>query len=260
MNVDHSTFRYNTQDGLDAGHVDTGNFTLSFTNSNSYGNMGGQLKWGPNFQTVTVANNTFLSNCLRMSQPMTSQPSTYNANLVDFCRANDAISFAFRQGGTTTIENNSIASYSPTTFDIQCWDARGAGSPGDTGTGCGNSSLIMKNNIVLGYDNPTTYNQGGQQGGPGLYYFRDPIGTVTRMNNIYFGIRGSTNCQTSELCVDPLFVSEPVFTGESSLDNFSFHLAPTSPAIKAGVLINSIITDLNGVTRPNPPSIGALEP
>ena len=75
------------------------------------------------------------------------------------------ISFNFRQGGTATMVNNTFVSYSPTTFDIGCWD-----------DSCSRSSLTFKNNLVLGVDNPTTYSLGGKPGGPGLFYAEKPIG------------------------------------------------------------------------------------
>jgi Putative Ig domain len=250
VNVNHSIFRYNTQDGIDLGHVDTGIHTLSITNSTSYGNSGGQFKWGGNFTTATFENNIALANCLRMSAPMNGAPSTYNANLSDFCRAQDAISFNFRQGGTALFANNTVVSYAPTTFDIACWDSS-----------CATSALTFENNLVLGYDNPATYSGGGQPGGPGGFYYQEPIGNIVRNNNLYHGVR-SISCPTgnpNEICLDPLFVNEPTWNGEASLDNFDFNLTPGSPAKAAGVFIQNLTTDQSGATWTNPPSIGALE-
>ena len=264
-NVDHSTFRYNTQDGYDMLHNDTGSCSMTITNSTSYGNNGAQFKWGPNDSPLVFENNTAVANCARLSAPFPGQPSTYNANLSDFCRASDAIAMGFRDGGSLTMANNTIVTYAPTTFDISCWgtypDPQGVGT-------CNNSTFIFENNIVVGYDNPTMLNLGGQSGGPGAFYFSAPIGTFTRNNNLYFGIR-PTNfiCPTgipSEMCADPLFVNEPTGRGgnfvESELDNFNFNISPGSPAVGAGLYIPSLTLDYSGATRPNPPSIGALEP
>ena len=147
--------------------------------------------------------------------------------------------------------NNTIVSYAPTTFDIACWDAS-----------CSNSTFQFENNIVRGYDNAATYNMGGQAGGPGAIYYQEPIGHVIRKNNLYFGLReGCSNLQTSELCLDPLFVGEPTFTNEASLDNYNYKLTAGSPARGAGTALNiaALAKDLLGVVRANPPSIGALE-
>ena len=88
--IDHSMFRYNTQDGEDFGHIDTGSHKLRITNSLSYGNSGGQFKWGPNFLNVIFANNIAIGSCMRLAQPVPGTPAGFNAHLTDFCRANDA--------------------------------------------------------------------------------------------------------------------------------------------------------------------------
>jgi len=247
-NVTQSIFRYNTQDGYDWLHNDTGTCPSSVTNSASYGNNGSQFKWGAANNPMVFTNNVAIANCLRLSAPMTGQPSTYNANLADFCRASDGIAFNFRNGATTLMANNTIISYAPTTLDIDC-----------PANDCVNSKFTFENNIVLGYDNPGTYNLGGQTGGPGGFYFGHPIGIIVRSNNIFHGVR-TIACPTgnaNEYCGDPLLVNEPVWAGESSLDNFNFNITPGSPAKGTGVYIPSVLTDYNGQVRTNPPSIGA---
>jgi hypothetical protein len=258
VNIDHSQFLYNTQDGLDLGHVDTGGpYTLNITNSLAYGNSGGTFKWGANETTAVVTNNVAIANCRRMGSPIPGTPSNFNVRLADFCRAQDAIPIDFRQGGTLLFANNTVVTYAPTTFDIACWDAS-----------CSNSTLNFFDNIVVGYDNPATYSNGGQVGGPGLFYFQSPIGIINRKNNIYSGIGHGFTCPTGftgEKCVSPGFVGQPTGNGsafvESELDNYNFHLASGSAAIGAGITYSSIPTlDYFSVTRLNPPSIGAVEP
>lgn len=241
-NIDHSTFRYNTQDGLDLGHIDKGTCSLNITNSIAYGNSGGQFKWGPNENPAVFANNVVLGNCLRMSAPMDGTPTTYNSKLGDFCRAQDAISFNFRQGGTALLLNNTIVSYAPTTFDIDCWDPS-----------CSNSTLVLKNNIVRGYDNPGTYSLGGRGGGPGGIYFQKPIGKIIRENNLFFGLRGF-KCPTgypSERCEDPKLNSQPRFSKEQDLDRFDFRPSSSSPALRSGTPIPEIKSDYDGKPRPS---------
>ncbi len=251
--IDHSIFRYNTQDGEDFGHVDTGAHTLHITNSLSYANGGAQFKWGGNFTTVVFENNLVLGNCMRMSAPIAGAPSTYNRNLSDFCRAGSTLSFDFRQGGTAVLDNNTIVSYAPVTFDINCWDES-----------CSNSVLTLKNNIVRGYDDPGTYNLGGERGGPGGFYFGKSIGKVVREGNLYFGLRGM-RCPIArlggEMCADPQFVTEPGFGSEKDLDNFNFHLAENSPARRAGVRVPEIAADYDGKPVPSTGSVasGALQ-
>jgi hypothetical protein len=225
-NVDHSAFNYNTQDGLDLGHIDTGKCSMTVTNSTAYGNNGQPFKWGPNENPAVFTNNIVVANCMRMSQPIAGQPGAYNAHLEDFCRAGDALSFNFRQGGTALLANNTIVTYAPTTFDIGCWDKGG----------CSTSTLTFKDNIVLGYDNPETYRFGGKSGGPGGFYYQQSIGHTVRSNNYYYGIRGFS-CSIGymhESCSDPKFVSEPHFFREQDLDKFDFHLSLASPAHGSG--------------------------
>ncbi len=261
--IDHSIFRYNTQDGEDFGHVSLA-ANLSITNSASYGNNGGQFKWA-GFQNVVFENNIAVANCLRMSQPIAGIPSTYNQHLADFCRAGDALSFDFNNNANAIMSNNTIVTYAPTTFDIQCYDS----------TSCANTTLTMNNNIVYGYDNPSTYNYGGQGGGVGGFCGQGcnsstlPLGKINRANNIFHGIRGSCianqplyapGTATGESCLDPQFAGEPTrFNGESTLDGFNFTLASNSPAKGAGITIAGLTQDYLGATRTSSPSIGALE-
>ncbi len=252
VSIDHSVFRYNTQDGEDFGHIDTGQHTLRITNSLSYGNGGGAFKWGPNFTNVVFENNLAVTNCMRMHAPIEGTPSSFNAHLADFCRAYDGVSFNFRQGGTALFANNTIVGYAPTTFDVNCWDDN-----------CSRSTLTFENNLVLGYANPGTYNLGGKEGGPGGMYFGKPIGHVVSDHNLEFGLRNlhcSLHMPSGDLCGDPKFVNEPRFTKESDLDNFNFHLAPGSPARNAGKPIPGLDKDFEGKPRPasGPISIGAL--
>jgi hypothetical protein len=247
--VDHSTFRYNTQDGYDMLHNDTGSCSMSITNSTSYGNNGSQFKWGPNDSPLIFTNNTVVGNCMRLSAPFPGQPNTYNAHLGDFCRANDALAFGFRDGGSLLMANNTIVSYAPTTFDASCWgtypNAQGEGK-------CTNSTFIFKNNIVVGYDNSATYNLGGKSGGPGGFYIQQPIGHVIRSNNLFFGIRG-LRCSEypNERCADPKFVSQPHFSKEQDLDKFDFRLSETSPALRSGISVPEVKVDFDGKSRPS---------
>jgi hypothetical protein len=250
----NSIFRYNTQDGFDWLHNDTGTCSLTVTGTISYGNNGEQFKWGPAETPVSFTNNVALGNCNRLSAPMPGLPSNYNANLSDFCRAQDTITFQIRPGGQAMFQNNTIVTYAPTIMDVEC-----------TTTDCTSSTFTFENNLVLGYDNPGTYSDGSQQGGPGAFYYANPVGVV-RSNNLYYGVGHGFTCPTSypgEICTSPLLVGQPLGNGanfvESELDNFNFNLTPGSPAIGAGLHLPNVTVDYTGQTRGNPPSIGAYE-
>src|SRR3990167_1819427 len=88
------------------------------------------------------------------------------------------------------------------------------------------SSATVRNNIMDGNttDDPTF------------------DGTVTDSNN-----RCDSGCATA---------ASPGFVNAGAAN---FHLIPTSAMVGAGVAVAGITTDHDGVTRPNPPSIGAYE-
>ncbi len=268
--IDHSTFRYNVQDGEDFGHVDVGSHTFSITNSLSYGNGGGQFKWGWGFTNINFVNNLVLANCHRMSAPIAGAPSTFNANLQDFCRANDAMSFNFQNGSHALFANNTVVSYASTTFDMKCVPITAQGQ-----SNCNSAVFTFKNNIVRGYDNPT-YDYGGNNG-PGVFCGANcndstqNVGTINRDHNVFYGTRGAciantqtpgsnSGTSTNESCSDAMFVNEPaIYTGESQLDGFDFDLTSSSPARQAGASIPGLVTDLTDKLRPAPPSLGAVE-
>lgn len=221
--VTNSVFRYNTQEGYDFLHNDTGTCPSSVTHSLSYGNSGQAFKWGPSNDPMVFTNNVAVGNCYRLSAAFTGLPSNYNTNLQDFCRASDTLTYGVRTGGTATIDHNTIIGYSPTLIDPKCGPL-----------GCDSTSTVtLSNNIVLGYDNPATYCCGGAAGGPGAIYTSDYAGTVVRSNNVFFGVGHGFTPAATEQVVDPHFVGEPAgFTTEAALDVFN-----TVPQLPSGSAI-----------------------
>jgi hypothetical protein len=245
---------YNTKDGFIGPHTWVTNLTI--TNSTSIGNMGQSWKWGGKAvpTTVTFTNNLTVGNCNRMSQPLPGAPSNYNKHLSLFCRASGmVVGSVIPAGSRWTIANSTWVTYQPTTFDLSC--------PG--GVGPCPSTVNITNNIFLGYTNPSQPSFSGN--GPALYYIEDPSIHRVASNNIEYGMRNG-DCPrggTGNVCSDPMLVGEPAhgtISRESTLDNFNFHPASGSPANGHGVAVSGITTDHHGSARPNPPSIGALEP
>jgi hypothetical protein len=89
-----------------------------------------------------------------------------------------------------------------------------------------------------------------------------------RDHNIFYNVRDGwcpsplfkgESCNTQ----NPQFVDQPAspISAESDLDNFNYHPSSGSPAVGAGTAYPGMLRrDQDGVRRPNPPSIGALEP
>jgi hypothetical protein len=257
---DHCLLAYNTKDAAIGPHTLLKN--LSVTNSMFVGNMGQQGKWGmqPNSSTV-FTNNVFVGNCNRMSQQLPGAAQNFSINsglpgsyLSNFCRAAGTVFDYFSDANSTVLfANNTFVTYSPTVFDFGC----------ATG-GCGTSPYVMKNNIFLGYITSTSYYPNSGEA-PGLWYVDESSVSIASSYNIEYGLRND-DCSSGGIgiiCADPLLVSEPAqgtIPPETTLDNFNFHPSTGSLAIGAGIAVPGLTTDYYGVTRPNPPSIGAVQP
>jgi hypothetical protein len=127
-----------------------------------------------------------------------------------------------------------------------------------TGENCQSANgpiVTFKNNISIGYPDPGN----GNRQASGIYLgggdvFANTGSSIT--HNLWFNM--ATGCpglteETNAICSDPHLVQE------ASINTANPNLSSGSPAIGAGVAITGITTDYNGVTRPNPPAIGALE-
>jgi hypothetical protein len=245
---DHCQQIYNTKDGFIGPHTLIGN--LKITNSESYGNMGQQWKWGASPGSTTIfENNLTVGNCSRMAEPLPGAPQGYNRHLSNFCRAaGDVFSFFSAANSTVRFANNTVVAYSATVFDPSCVPA-GA---------CGSTPFTFTNNIFLGY-----YLKGAEP--PGLFYTADRSIKITASHDIEFGNRSGagSSCRGDVVCSDPRLINQPSqqgWTNQTMLDNFNFHPASGSPAIGHGIAVTGIATDYYCIARPNPPSIGAVEP
>ncbi len=239
---DHCTFRYNTQDGLDLLHV--GGSLISVTNSEAYGNMGQQWKMGA-MRSVLFQNNVTVHNCRRMSAAMSGAPEGYHRYLGLFCRAaGDGIGLMVNDDGTYVFQNNSFAGYGATSYDISC-----SGH-------CTKANITFQNNLHVGYKDPV----GGKL--PAVFYTadvpRNPF--AARDHNIYYNMRSCPSGWT-EHCVDPKIANMPAWNGEASLDGINFRLTSGSPARGAGVAVQGLMKDFDGVQRPgnSADDIGAFQ-
>ena len=177
---------------------------------------------------------------------MPGAPPTYNKYLTGFCRAaGNVFAFVTPRNSRLFVANNTVVAYSATIFDLAC-------QPVNT---CDSTSFNFTNNILLGY-----YLKG--TGPPGLFYLEDHSIRITGGHNINFGNRPLTTCSV-DICSDPRLLNEPpqqAWTSPSFLDNLDFHPASGSPANGRGIALSGVTTDYYGSVRPNPPSVGAVEP
>jgi hypothetical protein len=168
------------------------------------------------------------------------------------------LSWNYRDGENVDFTHNTIVGYAPVTFVLGC----------STLGGCPHSVTNLTYNIIRGYDNPLTYNNGGQAGGPGTVYCQDnttggtqvgctQMGVINRANNTWFGTQGMALLAT-ELNTDPAFVNEPpAFVNEATLDNYNAVLSTNS--LSAGQGEVGVFLPISGipsgpvVTPPPPP-------
>ncbi len=248
---DHCVVAYNTKDGFIGPH--TLIHSLKITQSQAYGNMGQQWKWGTDAGSTTIfENNLTVGNCRRMSEALPGAPAGYNRHLADFCRAaGDIFSFITAPNSTVLFAGNTVAGYSATVFDLSC------ASAGQ----CGSARIIFRNNIVLGFTNAKS----NLNEPPGLFYFGDPSVKVASDHDLFYNLR-SRPCpllgHSDVICESPALVNQPPSTikSEAQLDRFNFRPAQGSPAIGRGLAIDGLTTDFFSSPRPNPPTIGAAEP
>ena len=261
---DHDIWRYNFQDGLDLLH--SGLQSLSVTNSQSYGNDGQAYKIG-SADNVVFQNNVAIENCKRIGQVIGDEPASAIVPGVNLCRADGGwVVMAFTPTGTYTVQNNTFVGYGDVALGYNCVYG---------GDNCSTANTTMQNNVFLaltenGYNGnessaifcAAVLSTGDCNSSPSLFPANQ--GWATRSNNIYFGTRSCPLALTSkESCntVDPLFLNEPpsTITSESVFDNFTGAPSASSPLIGSGIGIPNLLSDIAGLVRPNPPSIGAFE-
>ena len=255
LNVNQSTFEFNTQDGLDSAHLGddlTTNPITVITNSQSIGNMGQTFKMGAGLSSTAISN--FSSgNCrfLVTASNVPGNPAGWAAgtqNSADSCRASgDEWALSFKPGQTVTLENNTSTGQGATMYDAECF-------PGQT---CGTTtSFIFRNNISKGYTDPQT-----GQVAAGLFFgggftadpFTFPGSLIT--HNIWHTMRNPSCPQdASEVSCN---YTDPLLVSEATVDTVNPALTSSSPAISAGTT-PAPSTDYNGTTQTSPPTIGAF--
>ncbi len=254
VNVSHSKFKYNTQDGFDGLHISddvTTNPVINITDSWSEGNGGQAIKIGTGAASTAI-NNVTISNCHVLTQSATfpNNPTGWiTLDYGDSCRAaGNQWAFQMKSGSSLVLKNNTILGYGTTMFDLGCAFL----SPT---CGSGGTTVTETNDLHMGFPDP------GNSGRLASGWYCEvgiPCTVITADHNLWYSMDSfcPDNTLTGEsnyVCADPLMVSE------SNVDSLNPNLTSGSPAIGAGVSITGVTTDFNGVTRPSPPAIGAIE-
>jgi hypothetical protein len=224
---------------------------MTITRGLAYGNMGQQYKVGG--ALPVIQNSLIVGNCGAMSGVIPGTPTGYNTSLTDFCRAgNTAILMEFPPGTTSLFEFNTIYSGGNIALEIEPWDS----GPAWAGT----ELFKYVNNTFLGF-----FNSGHGSNATPIFsnVSLAPLtfaGSSWTHNAELGGAGSGWTCpmtgESSQICGSPGLVDETYHA-------FGFgNMTPSSGSSAvsgAGVTIAGITTDYAGVTRPNPPAIGALE-
>ncbi|MBB5342496.1 Ig domain-containing protein [Tunturibacter empetritectus] len=256
MNVDHSHFRWNTQDGFDSLHLSDDVKTspaIHISTSWSEGNGGQTFKLGAGAASSAI-NNVSISNCrvLSNASAFPLNPSGWALDSADTCRAaGDQWAFQMNNGTVITLENNTSVGYGNTMYDVEC----AAQAPNCAANG---AKFIFRNNISKGYPDPGNSNTLAH----GIYLGAGNVFANSGSeidHNLWNTV--ATGCPESFLAgLEKIFTcGDPDLVGESNINAINPNISSSSPAINSGIAISGVTTDYNGKTRANPPAIGAIE-
>lgn len=263
LNVDHSDFSNNVQDGFDGLHLSddlTTNPAINITTSIAAHNMGQNFKIGAGAASSAI-NNISIGDCraLTVDANYPLNPSGWSAgNQIpgDACRASGGNwVFALKAGTTLTLQNNTTVTYDTTTFNAGCISGTTCITGGTPAVG------IFQNNSTYSLADPG--NSGQFASGwflPNGNLFNSAGGAKT-FNNWYqnrLGCPDSVLGDTSSVCGNPGLASVTVST-DGTLVTVDPNITSSSLIYHAGTTIGGITTSYNGVARP-PFSIGAFEP
>ncbi len=224
--IEDSIFRYNTSDGLDMLYVRLDPSNIEIKRTQAYGNAGDQIKVnGP----TQIENTLMVSNCGFFE----GKSFTYH---VDNCRAGgSALALNLRRGNQVSLINSTIAGQGDCLCLVEC----------DSGDCDGSETLIVQNNIFMGYPDF------GDPSDRACYIWFEPavFGAINTDSNVVFNTKiGNVGLSAHDLTQDPLIVN-------SNLDMFNGHLRKDSPAVDSGLAAGSLgglipSQDIEGISRP----------
>ena len=250
VHFDNGIVSYNTQDGLDALHIGGAGSSMTDTRVLAFGNEGNQLKVGG--ATATIQNSVIVGNCEAMTtQAIPGTPAGFGSLLRDPCRAgNTAAVINVTPGDPATFQGNTIFSEGSIGLEVEY-------ATSDIGSA---NTLKFNDNVFVGF-----YNGSGKDSTP--IYSSTDLNMLTNpgaswTNNAYLMREGGWSCtgkgETNSICS-----ATTLGLVDETYHPYSYgNMAPaagSSAVVGAGVAVPTITLDYNGLTRPNPPSIGAYE-
>jgi hypothetical protein len=257
---------YNTQDGLDALHINCAGCTIDEEFVLAYGNEGQQLKAGDG-AVPTVMNNVIVGNCEALTTGVPGRPATTYDDLQDACRAGNVPVVMFVIPGQTSVfANNTVFEHGAIDLEIEYSNTMGPDNLCD-----------IENNVFVGFFNAghgafpsALYSNGGPGGGGG------PSATACLQNpgskwsnNATYGYNGGYNCpgngELNAVCGNMNGAGGGISPGLVDMTYHTYgygNMAPASSSsgvVGAGVAIPTVSLDYTGYVRPDPPAIGAYE-
>ena len=230
---DHCIFRYNTKDCFTGPHMVVGSVTV--LNSLAHSNMGQCWKWNSGLNgTVLFQNNLTVSDCDRLSAPISGAPSNYNQYLIDFCRADGAaMSFIWPVNGSVELDNNTFVMASQNvSMDFGCHDqVSSISSIANGGSGyLVNDVVSIRGDFYGGKATVTSVGSGGVITGLSLTnggtYFADFANPIPLIGGS--GSGATINITYSKLSCNggPRILRNNIFLGYTNPNNPSWNHGP----------------------------------
>jgi hypothetical protein len=195
VHFDQGTVSYNTQDGLDALHIEGAGSSMTVTHTVAFSNMGQQIKVGGAAPIMT--DNVIVGNCSAMSNAIPGTPAKYNAHLSLFCRAGDtAILINVPDTQPAIFQNNIIYSNNHVALEVEY--------PGEPST---TAAIKYDNNIFIGFPNSDGENATPIYSNSDLKMFTHSGASFS--HNTTFHGKGNWKCPATSLhesagsCSDP---------------------------------------------------------
>lgn len=256
---------YNTQDGLDALHIAGIGSTLNVNRVLAYGSEGQQIKVGG--AQAAIYNSLINGNCEALalgsgnpdviandpqwaSQPrVPGTPVGFGDALSAFCRgSNTAVLINLTPGDPGAYQGNVMFSENSVGLEVEY-------ATFDTGP---TNTIVYNDNVFVGFRNNVDF-PSVIFSNTDLKMFTNPGASMT--NNSTIGQKVNWTCpnpdvdETNAICASPQLVD---MTYHASGYGEMVPIAG-SPLLRAGVAEASIPIDYLGVTRTNPPTIGAYD-